>query len=101
MRGNAVASDMGRKERLVEAVALFSRALELDPGNANAIIGIAATRIYQILNQYQTEGRDALLDEAEALIKRAIDLAADHIGVLKARAVLLRAREIGRDQAGG
>jgi adenylate cyclase len=92
MRGNAVASDVGRKERTVEAVALFSRALELDPDNADAMIGIAATRIYQILNQYQTEGREALLDEAEALIERAIDLAADHIGVLKARAVLLRAR---------
>jgi TolB-like protein/Flp pilus assembly protein TadD len=92
MRGNAVASDVGRKERAVEAVALFTRALELDPDNANAVIGIATTRIYQILNQYQTEGREALLDEAEALIKRAIDLAADHIGVLKARAVLLRAR---------
>jgi len=92
MRGNAVASDVSRKERAVEAVALFTRALDLDPGNADAMIGIATTRIYQILNQYQTEGREALLDEAEALIKRAIDLAADHIGVMKARAVLLRAR---------
>jgi TolB-like protein len=92
MRGNAVATDLNRKERAVEAVALFTRALELDPDNADALIGIASTRIYQVVNQFQTEGREALLDEAEALITRAMGLAADHIGVIKARAVLLRAR---------
>jgi adenylate cyclase len=92
MRGNALATDLGHKERAIEAVALFTRALERDPDNADAMIGIAATLIYQVLNQYQTERRKALLDEAEALISRAIGLAPDHIGVMKARAVLLRAR---------
>jgi tetratricopeptide (TPR) repeat protein len=92
MRGNAVATDLGRKERAVEAVALFTRALELDPDNVDAIIGIASTRIFQVVNQFQTEGREALLDEAEALITRAMGLVTDHIGVMKARAVLLRAR---------
>ncbi len=92
MCGNGVATDLSRKESAAEAVALFTRALELDAGNADAMIGIATTRIYQIVNQYQTEGREALLDEAEALITRAMGLVADHIGVMKARAVLLRAR---------
>ena len=92
MRGNAVATDLNRKERAVEAVAFFARALELDPDNADAMIGIASARIYQVVNQYQTTGRECLLDEAEALISRAMGLAEDHIGVRKARAALLRAR---------
>ncbi len=91
MRGNAVATDLSRKERAVEAVALFTRALELDPDSADAMVGIASTRIYQILNQYQTVGREALLEEADSLISRAVALAPDHIGVVKTRAVLLRA----------
>jgi TolB-like protein/Flp pilus assembly protein TadD len=92
LRGNAVATDLSRKERAEEAVALFKRALELDPDNVDAMTGIASTRIFQVVNQFQTEGREALLDEAEALIARATGLVADHLGVMKARAVLLRAR---------
>jgi tetratricopeptide (TPR) repeat protein len=92
MRGNALAADISRKERATEAVDLFTRALARDPDNVEAMVGIAATRIYQLVNQYQIEDRDRLLDEAEALINRAVELARDHIGVLKARAVLLRAR---------
>jgi adenylate cyclase len=92
MRGNAVATDLNRKERAVEAVALFTRALELDPDSVDAMVGIASTRVYQIVNQFQTVGREALLDEAESLISRALGLAPDHIGVMKARALLLRAR---------
>jgi adenylate cyclase len=92
MRGNALATDLGRKERAIEAVVLFSRALELDPNSVDAMVGIASTRIFQIVNQFQTVEREALLDEAEALISRAEGLATDHIGVMKARALLLRAR---------
>jgi adenylate cyclase len=92
MRGNAVATDISRSEKAAEAIALFTRALALDPDNTNAMIGIASTRIYQVVNQYQTEGRECLLDEARALISRAMALEADHIGARKAHAVLLRAR---------
>jgi adenylate cyclase len=92
MRGNAIATDLSRKERAVEAVALFTWALELDPCNADAMVGIASTRIYQILNQYQTVRHEALLEEADSLVSRALALAPDHIGVVKARAALLRAR---------
>jgi len=91
MRGNALTTDLSQKEKAAEAVALFTRALERDPDNVDAMMGIASTRIYQVVNQYQTE-RETLLNEAETLISRAIDLAADHVGVMKARAVLLRAR---------
>ena len=92
MRGNALASDLAQKERAVEAVTLFTRALTRNPDNPDAMIGIASTRVYQVVNQYATEGRETLLDEAEELVSRAVRLAPDHIGVLKARAVLLRAR---------
>ena len=91
MRGNALAANLARKNIAAEAVALFNRALTLDPDNVDALVGLASTRIYQVVNQYQTEGREELLDEAKALIARAIAMAPDHIGVLKARAVLLRA----------
>ena len=92
MRGNAVAINLNRKELAKEAVALFTRALELYPDNVDAMVGVASTRISQVVNQFQTEGREALLDEAEALITRAMGLVADHIGVMKWHAILLRAR---------
>jgi tetratricopeptide (TPR) repeat protein len=56
------------------------------------MVGIASTHIYQLVNLRRIDERDRLLQEAEILISRAIALAPDHIGVLKARAVLLRAR---------
>lgn len=91
MRGKATAANLSRKEIAVEAVALFNQALTLEPDNVDALVGIASTRIYQLLNQFQTAERQELLREAEALIVRAVALGPDHIGVLKARALLLRA----------
>jgi adenylate cyclase len=92
LRGKALAVEIREKDNAVRAVALFRQALDIDPDNVEALIGIASTLIYQVLNLYQTEQREALLDEAEHLISRALTLAPDHIGVLKARAALLRAR---------
>ena len=92
MRGNALTTESDLKEHVADAVALFKRALELDPDNADAMIGIAATRIFQVVNLYQIAGRESLLDEAEGLISRAMRRVGDHIGVMKARAMLLRAR---------
>jgi tetratricopeptide (TPR) repeat protein len=91
MRGNALVADMKRKEIAIEAISLFERALALDPHNVGAMIGIATTRTSQYVNQFQTSGREELLTEAETLIAHAIALAPDHIGVRRARAVLLRA----------
>jgi TolB-like protein/cytochrome c-type biogenesis protein CcmH/NrfG len=92
MRGNALTTQPDLKEHVADAVALFKRALELDPDNADAMIGIASTRIFQVVNLYQIATRESLLNEAEALISRAMGLVGDHIGVMKARAMLLRAR---------
>jgi TolB-like protein/cytochrome c-type biogenesis protein CcmH/NrfG len=92
MRGNALTTEPNRKELASHAVALFKRALELDPDNADAMIGIASTRIFQVVNLYQIAERESLLEEAEALISQAMGLVGDHIGVMKARAMLLRAR---------
>jgi TolB-like protein/Tfp pilus assembly protein PilF len=91
MRGKALATDLSRGATAVEAIALFRSALALDADNVEALIGIASTRIYQVVNQYQTVEREVLLAEAESLLDRAITLAPDHIGVLKSRAVWLRA----------
>jgi TolB-like protein/cytochrome c-type biogenesis protein CcmH/NrfG len=89
MRGKALI--LRRKEDAVAALALFNRALALDPDNVDAMVGLASTRTYQVVNLYETAERERLLDEAEALISRAIALAPDHIGVLRARMVMLRA----------
>ena len=92
MRGRALISETKRKETAAEAVDLFRQALRLDPDSVNAMIGIGLTRIYQVINLYRLEGRDALLDEAEEMISRAAARTADHLDMLKARALLLRAR---------
>jgi TolB-like protein/Flp pilus assembly protein TadD len=92
MRARALISDTKRKENAVRAIELFQRALELDPLSTNAMIGIALTRIYQVINLYRLEGRDELLDEAEEMIERAAGLLPDHPELLKARGLLLRAR---------
>jgi tetratricopeptide (TPR) repeat protein len=92
MRGRALGTDKWQRENAAEAVSLFRRALQLDPDNVDAMVGIASTHTYQVVNLRRIDERDKLLEEADALISRAIALAPDHIGVLKARAVLLRAR---------
>jgi TolB-like protein/Flp pilus assembly protein TadD len=92
MRGRALASDIKAQGNASSAVALFRQALDLDPENVDALVGVASTRTYQVLNLYVVDERETLLDEAEAMIARAMPLAPDHIGVLKARAALLRAR---------
>ena len=92
MRARSLISDTKRKETAAEAVDLFRRALQLDPDCINAMVGIGLTRIYQVINLYRLEGRDALLDEAEEMISRAAVSAPDHLDMQKARALLLRAR---------
>jgi TolB-like protein/Flp pilus assembly protein TadD len=91
LRARALISDTKRKETAAEAIELFRRALELDPGSANAMVGIGLTRIYQVINLYRLDGREALLAEAEDMISRAAAAAPDHLDTLKARSLLLRA----------
>jgi TolB-like protein/Tfp pilus assembly protein PilF len=93
MRARALVSGGGAsKGRTAEAADLFRRALEHDPNCVDAMLGVAQARIYQVVNLYQLEGKDALLDEAEELISRAAARAPEHQLMLKARGLLLRAR---------
>ena len=92
MRARALICDAKRKETTTEAVDLFRRALRLDSRCVDAMVGIALTCVYQVINLYQLEDREALLDEAEEMISRAAVLAPDDHGMLRSRALLLRAR---------
>ena len=85
-------SDIKRQEHASAAIELFRQALVLNPDCVDAMVGLALALIYQVINLYQLDGRDTLLDEAEALISRSSELAPNQHGVLKARALLLRAR---------
>jgi TolB-like protein len=92
MRARAQTNDIKRRENAARAVELFREALAFEPDNIDALVGVATLCTYQVLNLYRLDERDALLDEAEVLLSRAAALAPDHTGVLKAHAVLLRAR---------
>jgi adenylate cyclase len=92
MRARALVSEVKRKETAAEATDLFQQALKLDPNCVHARIGIALTRIYQVINLYRLDGRDELLDEAEQQLSGAAAHGPDHIDLLKARGLLLRAR---------
>jgi TolB-like protein/Flp pilus assembly protein TadD len=92
MRGRALVNDVTQQEHPAAAIDLFRRALELDPDSVDAMVGIALARIYQVINLYRLDGRDALLGEAEEMVVRAAASAPHHFAVLKARGLLLRAR---------
>ncbi len=92
MRARALVSEVKRKETAAEAIGLFQQAVKLDPDCVHARVGIALTRIYQVINLYRVDGRDDLLDEAEQQLSRATAHGSDHIDLLKARGLLLRAR---------
>jgi TolB-like protein len=92
MRARAVMNSVKRPEHPAAAIELFQQALLRNRDCVDAMVGIALARIYQVINLYRLDGRDALLDEAEALIFRSCELAPNHHAVLKARGLLLRAR---------
>ena len=50
MRGQALANDIRLPEHASRAVALFRKALDLDLENVDALVGIASTRVYQVVN---------------------------------------------------
>lgn len=92
MRARALICDTKRKETAAEAVNLFQQAIRLDPDCVDARVGIGLTRIYQVINLFRLEGREDLLDEAESELAHAAAHAPEHVDLLKARALLLRAR---------
>jgi adenylate cyclase len=94
MQARALMSDIKRQQRAAAAIELFRQALVLNPDCVDAMVGLALARIYQVINLYRLDRldrRDTLLDEAEALISRSSEPAPNQHGVLKARALLLRA----------
>jgi TolB-like protein/Tfp pilus assembly protein PilF len=93
MRARALVTGGGAsREQTAEATNLFRRALEHDPDCVDAMVGIALARVYQVVNLYRLEDRDALLNEAEEMISDAAARAPEHQVMLKARGQLLRAR---------
>jgi tetratricopeptide (TPR) repeat protein len=76
---------------MMAARAMFQRALEHDPDNVDALAGVATTYVFEGLNRYYSDGRDVLLREAEALIRRALAIEPRHMVALKANAERLRA----------
>jgi len=89
------------------ACALYARALQREPANADALAGIACLRVLQVIKGYldaagwtvrdAAEARAARLAEAEDKLARALAIAPGHLGALKGRAGLLRARGLFED----
>jgi tetratricopeptide (TPR) repeat protein len=81
---------MGANE---EAMAYFDKARALDPRSVPALQGGARIRVNKVLNRWAPkEEWDALLDEAEDAIKRAMSLEAGNAGMHVLRGAYLRAR---------
>ena len=91
MRGQAIANRPASPQTMTAARAQFQRAIDYDPDNVDALAGLAATYVFEVLNSYYEEGRDGRLREGKALIARALALEPRHIVALKIHAVLFRA----------
>jgi len=102
LRARAAASRRMMTRDGIEAVCvLYARALELEPGNADALAGIACARVHQVVEGYleagrtvrdEAQAREASLAEAEEKLSRALAAAPGHFAGMKGRAALLRAR---------
>ena len=90
--GAAIASRMAPRS-VPLARAMFGRALALDPDNIEAAAGLATLEAYALVNGFTPESeRVERLADAEALSSRVLAAEPDHIGALRARAVVLRAQ---------
>ena len=58
-------------EMLAKAREFFERALELDPGNIDALVGVAGVDVLVCIS-YMTDDPQALLAEAEARLIKAL-----------------------------
>jgi TolB-like protein len=91
MRGQAMANRPTSPQTLIAARALFQRANEDDTDNADALAGLAATYVFEVLNSYYETGRAERLRNGKALLERALARDPRHIVALKVRAALFRA----------
>jgi TolB-like protein len=76
-QGRAVWNKGATPEYMAQARGFFERALALDPGNAEAMVGIAGVDV-AVGASLLTDGRNAVLSEAEANTIKALSLVPDH-----------------------
>ena len=91
MRGQSIANRPASPQTMIAARLQFQRAMEFDPDNVDALAGLAATYVFEVLNSYYEEGRAERLRNAKALIGHALALEPRHIVALKIHAALFRA----------
>jgi len=90
--GAAIMSRMS-PEGVPVARDMFTRALALDPDNFEAAAGLAILEAYAAVNGFTpAPERPARLTEADALARRVLAADSEHVGALRARAVVLRAQ---------
>jgi TolB-like protein/DNA-binding winged helix-turn-helix (wHTH) protein/tetratricopeptide (TPR) repeat protein len=89
-QGTAIASRMSA-EGVAAARELYERALTLDPGNAQALAGLATVEASAVTNGHTLPAeRPARVARAESLANRALAAHPGHLGALQVRAVVLR-----------
>jgi TolB-like protein/Tfp pilus assembly protein PilF len=79
-----------RRRGVEAALALFNRALELDPDYPRALAGVAECCCYLVL---YADGDERLLDQAELASRRCLELAPDLAEAQVARGLLLSLRQ--------
>ncbi|MCW8088168.1 winged helix-turn-helix domain-containing protein [Sabulicella glaciei] len=89
-QGTAISSRMSA-EGVAAARELYERALTLDPGNAQALAGLATVEASAVTNGYTSPAeRPARVARAEILANKALAAHPGHLGALQVRAVVLR-----------
>lgn len=91
--GRVLLSGKGNAKVNHEAMALFQKALDLDPSSVPALQGYARTKISAVDGGWVPSGQRALwLDQSEAAISRIIAQRPRSYGAYRLRGSLLRAR---------
>ena len=78
-QGKALWNKGPNAEHMASARRFYERALELDPGNVEAIVGVANVDL-TLGATHLTDDRPALFSAAETNVLRALSLAPDHAG---------------------
>jgi len=92
LRGRAALNLPSSPTTMVNARELFEQALKAEPGNVDALAGVATTLVFEFVNGYYETNGDERLQRAEQLIDEASAIEPHHLMVLKAKAVLRRAQ---------
>jgi tetratricopeptide (TPR) repeat protein len=89
-QGQALLNRGFAPEMLAKARGFFERALELDPGNIDALVGLAGVEVLVCISD-MTDNPQALLAEAEARLTKALAAAPNHAYAHLFMGVVLRA----------